>query len=73
MTHKENCSDKNMIQRINATNNGRMTGHLCYGDGFKVNPANPHTRGAIYPKPTIIHTYMDNSNLTQLIKQLIGI
>ena len=81
MSPKENCNQEYMKKRIKAAMDNRMTGHWCYGDGFKVNPVHPHTRGAIYPKPSIIagynkilnDEYINNTKLTPLIKQLIGI
>ena len=48
------CSDKDRKRRIKTYEQGRMTGHWCYGEGFTIAAEHPRTYGNSFPMPKLI-------------------
>jgi hypothetical protein len=69
MQPRINATPKELQKRIKLYENGRMTGHWCYGHYFKETSEHPHTYGKIViNKPPSIEI----ARLTPLRKSLIG-
>jgi hypothetical protein len=51
MQPRANCDEKTLKKRIKAYEDGRMTGHWCYGPWFNVTAKDPRTYGKEINKP----------------------
>ena len=68
MQPREYATPKELQTRIKLYENGRMTGHWCYGHYFKGNPEHPYTRGGINNIPKQIEV----ARLNDLRSRLVG-
>ena len=68
MQPREYATPKELQTRIKLYENGRMTGHWCYGHYFKGNPEHPYTRGGINNMPKQIEV----ARLNDLRSRLVG-
>lgn len=50
MQPRERATEKELTKRIEAYENGRQSGHWCYGDRFYINPHHPRSYGKDIPK-----------------------
>lgn len=62
-------NDRDRKRRIKAYEQGRMTGHWCYGEGFTIAGEHPRTYGNSYPMPRKI---VRGSTTDPLRRQLVG-
>jgi len=68
MQPRENATSQELKKRIKLYEEGRMTGHWCYGPYFSANAKNPRT----YGKEVVTPSDVEIAELNPLRKRLIG-